>query len=105
MPRIATTCPHDCPSACALQVERIDNNTIGGVYAAQHNTYTQGVLCAKVARYADRVHHPERITTPLLRVGPKGVGIESFKPIDWDMALHILSDRFTAIAKEYGPQA
>ncbi|MDP6969214.1 MAG: molybdopterin-dependent oxidoreductase [Gammaproteobacteria bacterium] len=105
MPRIATTCPHDCPSTCALQVERIDSKTIGGVYAAKHNTYTQGVLCAKVARYADRVHHPDRITSPLLRVGPKGVGMEAFKPIAWDMALDILSDRFAAIAKDYGPQA
>ena len=105
MSRIATTCPHDCPSTCALQVERIDKNTIGGVYAAKDNSYTQGVLCAKVARYADRVHHPDRLTTPLLRVGPKGVGKESYREIDWDTALDILADRFSNIAKEHGPQA
>ena len=105
MTRIATTCPHDCPSVCALQVERIDENTIAGVYASKDNTYTQGVLCAKVARYADRVHHPDRLTTPLLRVGPKGVGKESYREIDWDTALDILTDRFQAISKEHGPQA
>ncbi len=105
MPRIATTCPHDCPSTCALQVERLDQNTIGGVYASKDNSYTQGVLCAKVARYADRVHHPDRLTSPLLRVGPKGVGKESYREIDWDTALDILADRFRNIAKEHGAQS
>ena len=105
MSRIATTCPHDCPSTCALQVERIDQNTIGGVYASKDNSYTQGVLCAKVARYADRVHHPDRLTKPLLRVGPKGVGKESYREIDWETALGILAERFRNIAKQHGPQA
>ncbi|MDP6165397.1 MAG: molybdopterin-dependent oxidoreductase [Gammaproteobacteria bacterium] len=105
MPRLATTCPHDCPSACALQVECIDDHTIGSVYAAKHNSYTQGVLCAKVARYADRVHHPDRLTSPLLRVGPKGVGKSSYREIDWNTALNVLTDRFRAIASEHGPQA
>ena len=38
----------------------------------QRNSYTDGVICAKVARYAERVHHPERLLKPLQRVGAKG---------------------------------
>src|SRR5437667_377462 len=35
---------------------------------------TRGLVCAKVARYAERQHHPERLSQPLHRVGEKGVG-------------------------------
>jgi anaerobic selenocysteine-containing dehydrogenase len=70
----STACPHDCPSTCALEVEVIDARTIGSVRGARENTYTDGVICAKVARYAERIHHPDRLTRPLARVGAKGSG-------------------------------
>ena len=61
----ASACPHDCPSTCALEVEVLDARTIGRVRGAEDNAYTAGVICAKVARYAERVHHPDRVTQPL----------------------------------------
>ena len=67
-----SVCPHDCTSTCALEVEIIDARTIGRVRGSKRNTYTSGVICEKVARYAERVHHPDRLTQPLLRNGPKG---------------------------------
>ena len=69
-----STCPHDCPSACALDIEVIDNTAIGRVRGSKLQTYTAGVVCAKVARYAERIHHPDRVTYPRCRVGPKGSG-------------------------------
>ena len=69
-----SVCPHDCPSACALEVEVLDEHTIGRVYGAKQNTYTAGVVCAKVARYAERVHHPDRLIHALKRKGAKGSG-------------------------------
>jgi anaerobic selenocysteine-containing dehydrogenase len=59
-----STCPHDCPSACALDIEVIDNSAIGRVRGSKKQTYTAGVVCAKVARYAERIHHPDRLTYP-----------------------------------------
>src|SRR5437764_2260766 len=67
-----SACPHDCPSTCALEVEVLDDRTIGRVRGAPDNAYTQGVICAKVARYAERIHHPDRLTRPMRRTGPKG---------------------------------
>ena len=69
-----SVCPHDCPSTCALEVQRLDNRTIGRVRGAASNSNTAGVICAKVARYAERVHHPDRLMHPLIRTGSKGEG-------------------------------
>jgi anaerobic selenocysteine-containing dehydrogenase len=99
----ASACPHDCPSTCALEVEVLDERTIGRVRGAEDNTYTAGVICAKVARYAERVHHPERLTRPLLRKGAKGSG--EFTPISWDDALDLVAAKFLAAEQQYGPQA
>ena len=64
-----STCPHDCPSACGLEVEVIGGQTIGRLYGARAQDYTAGVICAKVARYAERLYHPERLLHPLRRTG------------------------------------
>jgi anaerobic selenocysteine-containing dehydrogenase len=99
----SSACPHDCPSTCALEVEVIDGARIGAVRGARENTYTDGVICAKVARYAERIHHPGRLTQPLLRTGPKGSG--QFRPITWDEALDRVADAFTTTTAKHGPQA
>ena len=69
--RVSSVCPHDCPSVCALEVELLSPERIGRVRGAAQ-PYTDGVVCAKVARYAERVHHPLLLTQPLRRTGPKG---------------------------------
>jgi anaerobic selenocysteine-containing dehydrogenase len=103
-PRVAASaCPHDCPSTCALEVEVLDGRTIGRVHGAEDNTYTAGVICAKVARYAERVHHPDRLTLPLRRKGAKGSG--AFEPIGWDDALDLVAEAFTRAEQRYGAQA
>ncbi len=97
-----SACPHDCPSTCALVVERLDAQTIGKLRGDPENTYTAGVICAKVARYAERVHHPDRLTQPLRRAGPKGSG--QFAPVSWDDALDEVATRFQAAAARHGPE-
>jgi anaerobic selenocysteine-containing dehydrogenase len=81
----ASVCPHDCPSACALEVELIDDRTIGRVRGAADNSYTAGVVCAKVGRYAERIHHPDRLLQPRVRKGAKGSG--EWASISWDAPL------------------
>jgi anaerobic selenocysteine-containing dehydrogenase len=101
--RRPSVCPHDCPSACALSVEVIDGSRIGRVRGAEDQSYTAGVVCAKVARYAERVHHPERLTHPLKRVGPKGSG--QFARISWDEALDEIAARFLEAERRHGGEA
>jgi len=98
-----SVCPHDCPSACALAVERLDRAKIGRVRGAEAQSYTQGVVCAKVARYAERIHHPERLMYPMRRTGPKGSG--RFARISWDEALDEIADRFNQAEREFGAES
>ncbi len=102
---VASACPHDCPSTCALEVERLDAHRIGRVRGAADNGYTDGVICAKVARYAERVHHPDRLMTPLRRVGDKGGGREAFRPISWDDALDAVAEALIRAEAAHGAEA
>jgi anaerobic selenocysteine-containing dehydrogenase len=99
----ATVCPHDCPSTCALEVDVLDERTIGRVRGARDNGYTAGVICAKVARYAERIHHPDRLTQPLIRTGAKGSG--TFAPIAWDDALDLIAEKFQKAEARYGSES
>ncbi len=103
-PRIAASaCPHDCPSTCALEIEVFDAHTIGRVRGAADNAYTAGVICAKVARYAERAHHPDRLKAPLRRTGAKGSG--QFAPVSWDDALDIVAEAFLRAEEMHGSEA
>ena len=98
-----SACPHDCPSTCALEIEKIDERTIGKIRGAADNTYTAGVICSKVARYAERIHHPDRLTQPLRRTGPKGSA--SFEPIDWEDALDIVAEAMLRSERALGSES
>jgi anaerobic selenocysteine-containing dehydrogenase len=98
-----SACPHDCPSACALEVKVLPGDRIGRITGASDNRYTQGVVCAKVARYSERVEHPERLLWPLRRTGPKGSG--QFERVTWEAALGEIAERFGTIAQRSGSEA
>src|SRR5262245_2385460 len=98
-----SACPHDCPSTCALDVELLGNGRIGRVHGAEDNTYTAGVICAKVARYAERIHHPDRVLHPMRRIGGKASG--RFERIAWDDALDLTAEAMLAAERRHGPEA
>src|SRR5216684_754449 len=99
---VPSVCPHDCTSTCALDVERLDAKRIGRVRGSMRNDYTAGVICEKVARYAERIHHPDRLMKPLRRVGPKGS--KQFAEISWADALDIVAEQFLAKARQHGSE-
>jgi anaerobic selenocysteine-containing dehydrogenase len=101
-PTLPSVCPHDCTSTCALDVEVLDARTIGRVRGSQRNSYTAGIICEKVQRYAERAHHPDRLTHPLLRTGPKGA--KQWARISWTEALDRVAEAFIAKAAKYGPE-
>ncbi|MEM9356142.1 MAG: molybdopterin-dependent oxidoreductase [Pseudomonadota bacterium] len=101
--RLKSACPHDCPSACSLEVQIDEDGRVGRIHGAKQHPYTSGVICAKVARYAERIYHPDRLLQPMRRSGPKGSG--QFKPVSWDDALDEAAEKIAGVAKAFGPEA
>ncbi|WP_249116712.1 molybdopterin oxidoreductase family protein [Ciceribacter sp. L1K23] len=98
-----TVCPHDCPSACALDVDIGADGRMGRVRGSADNTYTAGVICAKVARYAERLYHPDRLLVPKRRKGAKGAG--DWQDISWEAALDEIADAFVKAEQMHGSEA
>jgi anaerobic selenocysteine-containing dehydrogenase len=88
-------CPHDCPDTCAIRVT-VDAGVVVRIQGDPDHAPTHGALCTKVARYAERAYHPDRLLHPLRRVGPKGSG--RFARVGWDEALDAIAGRLRAIA-------
>ena len=103
----SSVCPHDCPSACTLDVEISKTRRIGKIYGSRRNPYTAGVICSKVARYKDRVYHPNRLTQPLRRKNKKSpkASLLDFEVISWNDALDITATSFRAAQRKYGPES
>ncbi len=98
-----STCPHDCPSVCALEVEVLDAKTIGRVRGARGQTYTDGIVCEKVARYSERIHHRDRLLYPLKRTGAKGSG--AFTRVTWDQAMAQTAQALLKAEAEFGAES
>jgi len=82
----------------------VDNGRAVELRGNPDHSNTHGFLCQKVARYLDRVYHPERLTFPKKRVGPKGKG--EFVRISWNEAIDTIATRFQAIAvSKDGPES
>jgi anaerobic selenocysteine-containing dehydrogenase len=99
---LTTACSLDCPDACTLAVTVTDGRIVD-VDAGAGNPLTQGWICAKVKRSAERVYSPDRVLTPLRRIGAKGAG--EFEPITWDAALDLLAEQIRAAIAAHGPEA
>ncbi|MFB0934980.1 MAG: molybdopterin oxidoreductase family protein [Propionivibrio sp.] len=97
----SSVCPHDCPSVCSLQLEVAADGRLGRVRGGEQ-PYTDGVICAKVARYAERANHPERLMHPLRRSGPKGSG--KFEIIGWDQVLDLVAGNLNRAIEKHGPE-
>ena len=98
---VRAVCPHDCPDTCAMLVT-VQAGVAVRVQGDPDHPPTHGALCTKVSRYTERSYSPDRVLTPLQRVGKKGEG--RFKPVTWDAALDDIAARLKAIAAR-DPQA
>jgi molybdopterin guanine dinucleotide-containing S/N-oxide reductase-like protein len=104
---VHAACPHDCPDACGVLIT-VEDGRATRIQGDPAHPVTRGFLCAKVAKYLDRVYSPDRVLYPMRRVGPKGEGRGDggdFVRISWDDALDEIARRFQQISTEFGPEA
>jgi anaerobic selenocysteine-containing dehydrogenase len=107
---VHAACPHDCPDACGVLIT-IEDGRATRIQGDPEHPVTRGFLCAKVAKYLDRVYSPDRVLHPMRRVaqkGPSGAGIPArpaFQRISWDEALDEITQQFKKIMATDGPEA
>src|SRR6202162_2754624 len=97
-------CSLDCPDSCAVLVSVDGAGRAQKIAGDPTHPVTRGFLCAKVARYLDRVYSPDRLLYPMRRRAgvakgplPAGHEAENFERISWDEALDTVAQRLTAI--------
>ncbi len=130
---VHAACPHDCPDACGVLIT-VEDGRATKIQGDPEHPVTRGFLCAKVAKYLDRVYSPDRVLYPMRRIAPKGVvGERSFAPpgpfdfaqgrqpraavptiadttqtwqrISWDEAIDEIGSRFQKIISAFGSEA
>jgi anaerobic selenocysteine-containing dehydrogenase len=125
---VKAACPHDCPDACGVLIT-VQDGRATRIQGDPEHPVTRGFLCAKVAKYLDRVYSPDRVMYPMRRIVPKGpaAGASSsrteehgfaaghtpvppfdsqvWRQISWDEALDEIASRFQKIASEFGSEA
>lgn len=68
---VHAVCPHDCPDACGVLIT-VEDGRATKIQGDPEHPVTRGFLCAKVAKYLDRVYSPERVMYPMRRIAGKG---------------------------------
>jgi anaerobic selenocysteine-containing dehydrogenase len=128
---VRAACPHDCPDACGVLIT-VQDGRATKIQGDPEHPVTRGFLCAKVAKYIDRVYSPERVLYPMRRIAPKGpaagaadagrspfdyrsgqvratqsqaTSSQVWKRITWDEALDEIASRLRATAAEFGSEA
>ena len=106
---VHAACPHDCPDACGVLIT-VEDGRATRIQGDPKHPITRGFLCAKVAKYLDRVYSPDRVLYPMRRRkdAAKGGGQKAaadFERISWDAALDEICERFRRISEEFGPEA
>jgi anaerobic selenocysteine-containing dehydrogenase len=104
---VHAACPHDCPDACGVLIT-VEDGRATKIQGDPRHPVTRGFLCAKVAKYLDRVYSPGRALYPMRRIAPKGGGSKDandFRRITWDEALAEIAARFKSVAAEFGSEA
>ncbi|MDX1521101.1 MAG: molybdopterin-dependent oxidoreductase, partial [Anaerolineae bacterium] len=107
---IRSTCPY-CGVGCQINLN-VKNNRIYRIDAPFEAAPNYGRLCVKGRFGTDYVHHPERLTRPLIRRKQQSPGnrIPSKDPADWreaswDEALDLVVDRLLDLRRNYGPDS
>ena len=129
---VHAACPHDCPDACGVLIT-VEDGRATKIQGDPDHAVTRGFLCAKVAKYLDRVYSPDRVLYPMRRIAAKGPAAgkrscaadghfgssqrgqpgavvpacddRTWQRIPWDEALEEITSRFRAITAEFGSEA
>lgn len=95
--KVGTTCTY-CGVGCQFDLNVRDGRVVG-VTSSPDNPVNGRWLCVKGRFGYEFIHHPDRLTTPLIRRDGELV------PASWDEALDLISSRLSEIKTNHGPDA
>ncbi len=87
-----------CGTGCVIDLHTIEGRVVR-VTGAEGVAPNRGSLCVKGRFGFEFIHHPDRLTTPLIREG------DGFREAGWEEALDLVAERLGAIKEESGPDA
>jgi anaerobic dimethyl sulfoxide reductase subunit A len=99
-----TACPaHNCGGRCLLKAHVAE----GRIVRLETDDRPEDPVarpqlraCTRGRAYLRRQYHPDRLTEPLERVGPRGEG--RFRPVSWEHALDRFAEQLRRVRGEYG---
>ena len=99
MPVYTTACPRNCYSTCSMRVQ-VEDGEIRRIEPHSGNRATPEGVCLKGLSYVERVRSPDRILMPLRRTSAG-----DFEPVEWTVALDLITSYLLRIRSESGPQS
>lgn len=99
---INTVCAHNCGGRSYLACTVRDGKLVKVAPGDFPDPDYTG-LCVRCLTLPQWVYSPERIESPMRRVGERGEG--TFEPITWDEALDEIAGRFQALLDQDGPSS
>ena len=98
MKKLSLGCTLDCFDCCKFNVY-VDENKVVKIEGDKEHPYTKGVVCKKGLMHLDRLNHPKRQYTPLLKVDGK------WQEISFEVALELMAKKLKAYKEENGSQS
>jgi anaerobic selenocysteine-containing dehydrogenase len=90
-----------CPARCGIRGRIVDGRLVHIIGNPLH-PMSRGGLCPRGVGGVQVLYHPQRIATPLLRVGPRGAG--EWKSITPEEAISLLAARLGALRAAGHPE-
>ena len=107
---VQTICPY-CGVGCSIYLGVRDNNVVS-VRGDPEGLANHGSLCVKGRWGYDFLSHPERLTTPLIRIpgiprkaGHNGQVHEIFREATWDEAFELATKKLLELKRNSGPDS
>ena len=91
-----------CHGGCGV-IAHIKDNKLIRIEGDPEHPMNRGRLCSRCLAMTQFVHHPERLTRPLKRVGERGEN--KWQDIPWDEAFDYIEEKMNKIRDEYGPES
>jgi len=91
-----------CVWRCGLRAKIVEGRVVKLDGNPEHE-HSRGNLCPRGQSGLMNTYDPDRVLTPLIRVGQRGEG--KFREATWDEALDLIASKMTEIKDKYGAEA